>query len=71
MADIQNVDLQENVVAMRNVYQQQRLAQCLQQRRRARWHESARLNEQQEDLENPLEELEKLRSEYQQRRRNE
>ena len=71
MAGTQNVVLQENDVAMRSVFQQQKLAQCLQQRRRVQWHESGQRSEQQVVQENPLEEVARLRSEYQQRQRNE
>ena len=71
MAGIQNAVLQENDVAMRSVFQQQRLAQCLQQRRRVQWHENAERRTQQAVQENPLEEVARLRSEYQQRQRNE
>ena len=71
MASIQNAVLQENDVAMRSVFQQQKLAQCLQQRRRVQWHESAERRAQQVAQADPLEDLEKIRSEYQQRQRNE
>ena len=71
MAGTQNAVLQENDVAMRSVFQQQKLAQCLQQRRRVQWHESAQRNEQQVAQASPLADLERLRSEYQQRQRNE
>ena len=71
MASTQNVVLQENDVAMRSVFQQQKLAQCLQQRRRVQWHENAERRSQQAVQENPLEEVARLRSEYQQHQRNE
>ena len=71
MAGIQNAVLQENDVAMRSVFQQQRLAQCLQQRRRVQWHESVQRSEQQVAQADPPEEVARLRSEYQQRQRNE
>ena len=44
MVSTQNAVLQENDVAMRSVFQQQRLAQCLQQRRRVQFLESALRN---------------------------
>ena len=71
MANTQNAVLQENDVAMRNVFQQQRLAQCLQQRRRVQSLESGLRRAQQVALVNPLEEVARLRSEYQQRQKNE
>ena len=65
-----NVVLQERIVVMQNVYRQQRLVQCLQQRRRVQFHANEKLNEQPDDQEKILEELARLRSEYQQRQRN-
>jgi len=70
MANIQSAELQENSVAMRSVFQQQRLVQCLQQRRRVQFLESALRSEQQAARANPLEEVERLRCEYQQRHGN-
>jgi hypothetical protein len=70
MASTQSVELQENDVAMRSVFQQQRLAQCLQQRRRVQFLESALRNEQRAARASPLEEVERLRCEYQQRHGN-
>jgi hypothetical protein len=70
MANIQSAVLQENSVAMRSVFQQQRLAQCLLQRRRVQFLESALRNEQQVVRASPLAEVERLRYEYQQRHRN-
>jgi hypothetical protein len=70
MASTQSAELQENSVAMRSVFQQQRLAQCLLQRRRVQFLESALRSEQQAARASPLEEVERLRSEYQQRHGN-
>jgi hypothetical protein len=70
MVGIQSAELQENNVAMRSVFQQQRLAQCLLQRKRVQFLESALRNVQQVARANPLAEVEKLRCEYQQRHGN-
>jgi len=70
MASTQSVELLENSVAMRSVFQQQRLDQCLLQRRRVQFLESALRKERRVARASPLEEVERLRCEYQQRRRN-
>lgn len=71
MVSTQNAVLQENDVAMRSVFQQQKLAQCLQQRRRVQSLESGLRRAQQVAQADPLEEVARLRSEYQQRQKNE